>query len=446
MREFSFRWQEGLFKGLRPNAVMPKNSPYLYDAYNVRVGSFGLERPTPISTLITGTDVGKKFTDISWPMPQIIRTSIGVFAADDAELRSFDPTIASPFTVVLTGLSNTLSYQYDVADFGLYQFWTNGSTCILRSDAGVWSVYAATLKPYTVCNYRGQLVAGGFGSTTYKNIVAWSGIGEVDPAILFSTSLGVDTTDYSTQKNTSGNRRMDWSGQVLTVKPLGKYVIIYGENGITAMAGVEEPAPTFGFINLKDFGILNRGVVGGDEKGHVFVDKDDWLWSVDTELNFKRLGYKEYIAPLHTGIGPKIIVSLDPYLRDYYIAGASTVSLGSLLLADGLSKIPWTPTSIIRENTYTSVGGSLFGPRLIYGDYIPYVVTEIFDMQNRTIKFLPSLAIGHESTNVYAAVDYKYKSSEVFRTTSYKTISKEGLVSPQISGIEFRLRIKGAIV
>ena len=445
MREFSFPWSEGFFKGLRPNSTVPKNSPYLYEAYGVRVGSFGLESPVSIDTFETGADPTMKFPDIAWPMPQIIKTSIGTFIVDSTDLRSANSVYL--LAVVLPGLSNTLNQQYHVADFGTYQFWTNGSTCILRDYLSVWQIYPAALIPMSVCNYKGQLILGGMGTTTNKNVVVWSGIGESDLDVLCSTDLGVLATDYSTQKNTSGNKRMKWSGQVYTVKELGKYVMIYGEDGISAMVGVSDPAPTFGHIDLKDFGIMNRDAVGGDDKGHVFVDNSGWVWSVDTELNFKRLGYREYVDALIPPIPPtRIVVSFDPELRDFYIASGVTgngAPLGCLLLADGLSSIAHVPTSIIRDtNVYK---GQIIGPRYVIGDELPYITTEVFDMRTRGIKQVTALEVGTQSDYVVVALDYRYNSDDAWRVSTYKHMSRGGLVFPQIAGVEFRIRMKASI-
>jgi len=421
MKEFSFRWSEGFTKGIRPHFSVGLNALYLYDANNVKIGSFGVE---PVPGIYTITDMPA----IDWPMPQIIATSYGPMIAAPTELFSLNP-LSLLLTSVIAGIPSSQE-RYDVADFDLYQVWTNGVTVIVRDYLGAWAIYVAALTPYSVCNFRGQLVAGGFGTGVYKNWVAWGGIGEVDLAVLLSTSLGLAVADYSANKNTAGNRVMPFTGQIYNVKPLGNKVIVYGADGIVALVAVEEPAPTFGLRNLGSIGLINRGAVGGNEDIHVFVDKLGYVWSIDKELKMNRLGYSEMFFNSISDV----VVSHDPMLKDFYIANEETCGL----LADGMSRIYCVPTSVVRVNN------SLIGPFAVSAESNPYVIACEFDCSLRGIKTLTGIEFGASGSGLKATVDYRYSVSEAFRAGVEKTLTKNGTVAPLISAVEFRVKLEGS--
>jgi len=66
MKEFSTPFQEGLNKGLRPDAKMPRNMQYLDEAYNVKIGRVGNQPYVPLSEAINA-DVDARMTAKTYP-------------------------------------------------------------------------------------------------------------------------------------------------------------------------------------------------------------------------------------------------------------------------------------------------------------------------------------------------------------------------------------------
>ena len=66
MKEFSTPFQEGLNKGLRPDAKMPRNMQYLDEAYNVKIGRVGNQPYVALSEVVNDY-VNTKITAELWP-------------------------------------------------------------------------------------------------------------------------------------------------------------------------------------------------------------------------------------------------------------------------------------------------------------------------------------------------------------------------------------------
>ncbi|KKM64229.1 hypothetical protein LCGC14_1503510, partial [marine sediment metagenome] len=192
------------------------------------------------------------------------------------------------------------------------------------------------------CWHRGRMVMGGFvpssagNKTTWENnwlqnfltiidewppafkktapiagnMVAWTTIGQSD---IFWLMLGTaQVTGFvegahdsnnplfldQLNRNEGGWMAMPWQGDVLCTKPLGDNVVVYGEDGISALFLISGPVPTYGLKHLVDFGIADRGSVGGDDNKHIFVSELGDVWQITADLSMKRLGYKEFAVDL----------------------------------------------------------------------------------------------------------------------------------------------------
>ncbi|MDI6785068.1 MAG: hypothetical protein QMD92_00005, partial [bacterium] len=96
-------------------------------------------------------------------------------------------------------------------------------------------------------------------------------------------------------RRTSGNYRTGPTSTVHRVLPLGNGVMVYCADKIFYMRAVSSPEPTFGIVPIADFGIPSTWCVEGDDKEHVFISSDKWVWRIRDGEKPERLGYKEYI-------------------------------------------------------------------------------------------------------------------------------------------------------
>lgn len=413
MREYNFQLEESFKAGLRRldrGACNTQNG--LVECYNARVGSSGLEEYVPLAEPFTGLPV------TSWPKPQLFDTKSGIFVGGSTDIyyMNSDYSLSS----VVGSLTGTGPWQ--MADFGAYQVWTNGSETVERKgDTGIFALKPMKFSMETVCNFRGQLVAGGFTGDTAR--VAWGEIGRVR-----LDDLVWADQDLNTAIGTAGSMPMRWRGTVYNVKTLGNGIVVYGSKGITALRAFSEPSVTFGEVWTLPFGISNRNAIGGDESQHLFVDEYNWLWRITSDFKVEKLGYQEFMGQLGT-----IYISFDSNKGDFYISDGTYC----FLYAEGLSQVYQCPSGI------TTLGGSLVGILSEGSDLNVYVTTDRFDCYNRGIKTVSGIDVSAYSLGtLYVSVDYRFSTNESFTQSDWRELSHEGFGVPNVGAVEFRICLK----
>jgi hypothetical protein len=167
----------------------------------------------------------------------------------------------------------------------------------------------------------------------------------------------------------SGYRRCPYGGEVMHVRRLGDYVVGYSDKGITILSPVSDPVPTFGFKEVYDRGIINRGAVDGSLQSQVFVDSDYNIVRVVEGKAPESLGYQKFMEEL---AGEDIIVKYDSREGDYYI-GNSTKTF--LLTDKGLTEVQQHPSAV-----WVGSGETYAIPETSDGND-PEIITGIFNME-----------------------------------------------------------------
>ena len=411
MKEFQLQWND-MTKGISPTPQQSKNSAFLTDAYGVKIGKYGVEAQPTISSL-------SSMPSVIWPFPQVVKTSVALFVLSGTKMYEMDSVgnlIERVGSFVSVG-------QWDVADFLKYQVWTDGTNLIVRDHGAFLALRTGdAYVPKSVCAFRGQMILGGLG--TNKDWLAWSNIGHVDLTTLLGAAYGLSSTDV---KNTAGNMKMPYSGQVHKVLSLGEAVIAYGENGSIALLPATSPAPGYGVRELGGLCISQARAVGGDLNKHLIVDSDGYVWTIGADLKVERLGYNRLFA------GQTVSISHDDLTGDFYISTSSN----TYLLSAGLSRLDRILTSAVR------FGGDLLAAYTNQASADCLLVSDIIDMGLTGIKTVTAIEVGTDSEDVYVAVDYRYRNSGNFTTSRYKQVYRNGMVFPIISGTNFRVRVKG---
>jgi len=469
MREF-VKTLTDFTKGLRPDANMPRNSGFASELYNSRCGVAGLEVPPLIVYPISGAPT------ISWPLPQLVKVmglrqgDTGLHFVNFATGNLVVSEVLSDYTLEPVFTKASTASRFTVADFGFYQIWTNGVITIKRaitdSNEYEWSeitINGAPLSARCVCNFRGQLIAGigkdsaklltesGLGIITEDGssivtegiggFVIWSEIGSVNPAVMFDRSygyidrkIGVASLPVQPYKRTSGNYRVGPNSIVHRVLPLGNGVMVYCSDKIFYMKAVSTPEPTFGIVPVAAFGIPSTFCAEGDENEHLIVDSSKDLWRIKEGPKAERLGYKEFIGAM----SGTIVISKSPNYGDYYISNGSKTYI---LSPFGLTGWFQYPTSLVWDDA----NKRLIGPIAVATDVSVYMATDVMDFGVRALKTITTMEIGSTGQIMTANIDYKYKVTDAaFTASRFKTASNFGAVTPIVSGIEFKFRVKGA--
>lgn len=286
MQTFNYPIKELFNKGLRPLEESPRNGSYLTAISNGRVTEGG----------IVGADKYIRTFALN-ESAQIFSTYKSTFVLTLDTIYSYD---GSALTQLLTGIVPGL--MWSIADFGEYVLFTNGNVNLIRNiTTGAFTVDDGTVFPVArcICAHRGRLILGGPKNypevgEDYSNWVAWSDINELN--FVSPTELG------QARRNLSGYMPMLWGGDILNIMPLNDKIIVYGDNGITAMllATAEGAPSTYGQVPIPETGILSAEALttnGEKDEGSIqyFINTVGWLCKIDNNLKVERLGYKEFI-------------------------------------------------------------------------------------------------------------------------------------------------------
>jgi hypothetical protein len=412
MREYELIIDEALKKGLSPYESAPTNSQFLYDCLGVRCGKIGIEKfktlTNPLSSLT-----------YSWPYPQFIvgeKFNLLVVKVGSNQLI---------YSVSNDHLTSTLlctipeGWLVEVADFGAYALITNGIQMYnYIPDSCTWDELFDSINiPLmgTLCNFKGQVVGGNIQSEYYiydSTYYAWSKIGYMN--------FSLDT------ENEAGYRRCPFGGDVYHTRRLGDSVIGYSSKGVTMLVPVNDPASTFGFKELVNIGLINRGAINGDNEQHVFVGEDLIVRSV-TKEGIKELGYQWLMDEIND---ETIIVSFDPSNRDFYI-GNSTKTF--LLSPSGMTKIQQHPSAV-----WKGVSQSYLMPATIDAT-LPFICTWPFDFGYAGQKTLQTVEVlGDGFTGGLAAADYNLTGA--WATKIATSLNQQNLATVIAAGNLFRIR------
>lgn len=486
MREFTDRIYKPLLQGLRPEDRVLVNANFLYQAQNA------IPRKEGLSLYEDITNPFQSAPTVAYPFPQLFRGKEVTLLCFETAIYTVTETAGAWTTTLITtydyaSTGNTKSIAtgggiWQFIDYGADSwFLFNGQDVVFKSrhlefSGGSAKVFVQDdIDINTGCYHMGRHITGGFNESNYwnsdwqtffdtwlakvaavnadlpldatlalgQNYVSWSSIGGGNVLGHFYPTLSIDgiTDEYSDaeplfldmlERNDSGYVPMPTPGKVMCVKPLGKNVIVYSEDGITALQFAEKPTPTYGVKQLKDFGIYERGAVGGDDFQHTFVDTSGDIWTITPDLEIKRLGYKEFIGGM---VGDSMLVSQDPLLKDIYISSDSDCYL---LTSEGLGQTSELVTSLAYAE------GGLVGVRkTITGRGDLLLVFHQRDMGYKGIKMAQSIEVGIDTGEaVYVAIDYRHSKADLYTRTGFVLLSPEGVATIPVSGIDFRYVVK----
>lgn len=437
MREYELIIDEALKVGLSPELTMPSNSQFLLECLGFRCGRTGLEpckrgeNPLPATIDMY----------YSWPFPQFIsgKTYNLLIVRDTVNHEDAIYSISNDMSIAthvfsvdqLTFGQGTLM---EVADFGEYAMMVNGVARVFWNVLGAWNASVATATiplMRTICNFKGKAVGGGITSDWHdcdETFYIWSKVGQMD-----------FTPD---RRNTAGYRRCPFGGNVYHTRRLEDSVIGYSSKGIVEMFPVTDPAPTFGFRELHDVGLINRGAMDGNLREHVFVDSDYNIWKIGTtvdvgglnvsQVNPKKLGYSYWMDELSD---EDIIVNYDKYTGDFYIGNSKKTYL---LSPNGLTEVPQHPSAVWRDG----IDDDLYMLPDAIDDHYPLITSEVFDFGYKGLKTISVVETDAMlAYNAEAAVDYNYDGVN-YGSSDWKPVNNLGVATAIASGNSFRFKLR----
>ena len=433
MREFYTTIDEALLTGLKTEIRIPRNSPVLHECLGFRIGKRAIEG---IESLSNPLPVALPM-HYNWPFPQFLKQeSWKILVVRDAVnmediVYSFDANYNATQIFAIDELTFGQGTLMELADFGEYAFMTNGVLMLYwdptLGPAGDWDEKTSipTIQMMrTICNFKGQMIGGCVLSAWHdcdEKFIVWSDIGSVD----FTP----------TRRNEAGYRRDPYGGEIYHVRRLGDDVIVYSSTGITRMFPSQAHAATFGFSEIHNVGLKNRGAMNGDINQHLFVDLEDSVFKLNKE-GLKELGYIGYVEELNAEDN---IITFNPYKGDFYISDG----VKSLLLSpNGMTNYPYEVSAVWYDD---EDGHGLCGfpetPNPMTHE--PIVVSHVIDMGYRGQKTIFSIELGASAMiDAEIAIDWRMSSIASFQRTAFAPVNNEGVATLIAAGTEFRICVK----
>ena len=471
---------DSLRNGLRPVEYAGKNVQFLQTANNILCTQFGLTAHEIIQQLIASGELTANSITVSHPYPQVFKgkgvtllcTATKVYTVNESTW-----TLTQLTTYDLRNSANAHSIPsggvWHFADFHTSWFLFNGACTVMKTG---WVDSTKTLVQdeqtmKTGCDFRGQLIIGGLASDFWtaewqtlwgtltpqgtawsyslgspgQNWLWWSSIGGGDIGALFLSSLAVNDLGSVTGGHDSDRpfivdmmRRvessmmpMDFQGTILRVEPLRNAVVVYGEDGVSAIFPASSPVPTFGLEdNLLSVGIAARNAVCSDGINQFFVDAEGFLWSITPTLQLQKLGYQEYLSPM---LGNDITLFYDRTRQRCHI----TDGVDSYVLFEGrLSKQAQIPTALL------NVDGGLAGLYETEADESVLVKTTPFDLGTRKAKTIYSVELSMDDpTGATMIIYYRDDVLSSFTASETFTVDTRGETVVLVTGVEFYIAI-----
>lgn len=442
MREYSLDMDvEALSRGIRNDGNVPVDTLALQDCYNFRATERGLEAPRSITAPSTGDT-----ESVTWPLPQVFRLRQLTLMFSTTKVYTVDEGGDSK-TEIASVNNNGVWHVADM--FGAWVA-TNGSrlvhTTTPASDTTGTSLVVRVETSPTVqscCYSRGRVVFGGFQEDTTiglweslgPNFVAWSSIGGGD---VYYPWAGADSDlmDTLKEKLTFGQMPMPSQGTVLSVKPLGKNVVVYSEDSVNLLVLSGDPIATYGLGELADVGVLGRGAVAGDDKVHFMISKDKNLWRIDQNYNVQKLRFSNILSNMTAST---VCGAFDASERETYFSNGTD---GIVITRTGVSRIANMPT-----NLYVDASGVLKGLVDVSAETagIAYAVVSDLELKSRAGKTLHTVESSMEDmTDAEATAYTRYKGGS-FGTGPTKVFNPEGVAFPRATGHELRIKVKGTV-
>lgn len=474
MRELYFTISEQLAGGLRRDSRSRVNTLDLEVCSGMKTCPFGLTRLAPAAA--PGFAITK-----NWPYPQIFRrgrdrvvlnSGSVVYAFDAGGSFFLQEQSLYYLNNVSTLASITQSGQpWEFVELGKVWFASNGACVVLAhplNSLGTAGSYVLSgLSVQGICYYADRLILGGLqGSSLFTdrfqsvwnrwktfvndfvpsedelelgNWILYSSRQGGDIRMPFLLELGIlnqldDTLDNTIsdfyikmiEEREIGILYVPDAGLVKAVRPLGEHLIIFGQHrNYAARLGIDGWA----FEEISCPAIGERGLLCGDEKEIVYIDREGWLWKLAQGTAPLRLGYKEYLAPLRKNT---TVCLFEEEERDFIISSSDK----AYVYNNGLGEVKKSLSALV------PLPGGFEGVEHRTDDGLVEIVTSPFHLNITGLKTISSVHLYQRGlSNIGVSIYYRFKEQDPWELSNTYWVTDEGVANTFVAGVEFKVRI-----
>lgn len=412
MRQFYAPLNTMLTKGLIPEPAVPSEGSFLSDCSNAKPMAGGLSA------------VPKYVRNIALGDAQAFVTTQGIVIATPTDIYTW--TVGGGLVSVLAGAFGNGAWF--IADFSRYIVLCNGTVTVKRAPDGTWSLEDNTVVPLAtaICNAGGRAVIGGLPDAI--NWVKWSEIG----AMKFLNSSDMD----SLYKNTSGERQMEWEGQIHAVMALTSRAVVLGEGGVSILmpASVEPFAyGTMGLAEAHPVGVGSGFAVCTTKRGLFYVNLNNELCFLSISKEGAKvdvIGYSDYLSY-------DCQLSYDERLEELYIALQDKTYIFN---KHGLGAISHPITGVFRYGNSDTL--NVYSASAVVQNDMEFTSDEITLNYTGAKTAEDVLIAGKSLGTMYACVLYKNANGDSFIQAPWHQVNNLGYARIGITADQFKVKIK----
>lgn len=402
MKEYQLTVREHLAHGLLPSESLPDDLPYWLQIFNLAPGKFGMERAELVTPSVHREGQIFSTSEMLIVFYEDLLTIYGlmgdIIATERVGFGPWDCVAIGPFMIAMNG---DVIVTIDPA----------------TQDITVGDERSGTPCGRTLCQNNGQLVIGNIVSDWRgcgANSIAYSRIGDIDC-----------TVDHS---NEAGFINLPTSGAIQKVVGIGPNVVVCTEDGIFYLSPPQE-LPGFAVTKVYEKGLLSKRAAASDPRRAILVTTDGVL-SVGRDGAVAELGFTQYFC----GDAEVIYGEKD---NTFYI---TTNGKTYCLIENELFEHPQVIHSVARWKSERLGVVSQMGEHDTWQFATHSLTMDNNSMKTlRSVEFLGTLPRPQEA---FCRVHWKTNMSNWVKT-AWKPLLPEPMVVPNISGVKFRIEMRG---
>ena len=486
-------FKEALTSGLKPDNRSSRSLRDMLLYTNMIPTSMGARPAQVVEELISAATLSGAGITFSSPHPQLFRGGQKIWLADDNGI--YEVTSEENGTITggratydIYNTGNLMSVDtgggsWHYMDLQSSFFFVNNSNVIFKTkweDPDKYFV-EKTSKFTTGCVWRGRCLTEGLDSTAYwnatwlsrfqslyskgsgswglamtqpeTNFICWGPVGASGLVNLFLPDQVFNDGDIGSvegghsasdpifqdmvQRGDWGFMPVEWTGEILMLKPMRKGVVVYGDSRISVLVPSNAGGiPGFGLIEQSHgIGINSRSAVGGGLDEHLFLDNQGSLWLMDGDFQVTKVGgegTRGYRHLLNAFQGQDIVINYDRDEDAYFISGDTVCYRWTR--QNGLSQHNQLVTSGWQaEGAFAGIVTDVASPAIASLTFPTFRASSVGRVQ----------LICRDTNAIKASVflDHRTNPGGVFTSGSEVVVDNEGFAIINLTDFEGRLRL-----
>ena len=262
----------------------------------------------------------------------------------------------------------------------------------------------------------------------------------VDPAIFTMAAtdevkIYEDVDQDQARQNLAGYIPMPWEGNVQRVEPFQDKIVVYGDNGVTALKllSTELVPSTYGLLHLSSDGIKEQAAMTDNNQKevgteHYFIDTEGYVVAIDENMKVERIGYKELFAS-----ASDIRLSYNPVREQVFFKVSSVLTYilskqGMTAISAGIDSLAYRMDTLLIHSVAAIAQTNLT------------LSTDVINFNTFGLKALEWVSFNVDCPDdIYVTVRYRDSVQDSYSSARRKQLNSSGVCRLGVRGVDFIL-------